>query len=78
MSDQTETIEFCELRPTSNAQEKAKLSRKYQATIWQILPPQVENGGDITLQAEDKMTPFGMAVSKGAQSVAEYFISIGN
>ncbi|XP_068726064.1 transient receptor potential cation channel subfamily A member 1-like [Montipora capricornis] len=36
----------------------------------------VENGGDITLTAEDKMTPFGVAVSKGAQSVAEYFCSI--
>lgn len=36
----------------------------------------VENGGDITLQAEDKMTPFGVSVAKGAQSVAEYFISI--
>ncbi|XP_068676235.1 transient receptor potential cation channel subfamily A member 1-like isoform X4 [Montipora foliosa] len=36
----------------------------------------LENGGDITLTAEDKMTPFGMAVSKGAQSVAEYFVSI--
>ncbi|CAH3036391.1 unnamed protein product, partial [Porites lobata] len=36
----------------------------------------VEHKGDISQRAEDKMTPFGMAVSKGAQSVAEYFVSI--
>ncbi|CAH3024857.1 unnamed protein product, partial [Porites evermanni] len=36
----------------------------------------VEHEGDISQTAEDKMTPFGMAVSKGAQSVAEYFVSI--
>lgn len=73
-----ENIYLSELRPASNTREKAKLSRKYRVTIWQIFSPQVENGGDITLQAEDKMTPFGVSVAKGAQSVAEYFISIGN
>jgi len=36
----------------------------------------VEHEGDISQTAEDKMTPFGMAVSKGAQSVAEYFAEI--
>ena len=38
---------------------------------------QVEREGDICQAAEDKMTPFGMAVSKGAQCVAEYFAEIG-
>ena len=37
----------------------------------------MEHDGDITQTAEDNMTPFGMAVSKGAQSVAEYFAGIG-
>jgi len=36
----------------------------------------VERGGDIAQAAEDKMSPFSVAVAKGAQSVAEYFAGV--
>lgn len=36
----------------------------------------VKHEGDIAQAAEDKMTPFGLAVAKGAQSVSEYFARI--
>ncbi|XP_027052782.1 transient receptor potential cation channel subfamily A member 1-like [Pocillopora damicornis] len=36
----------------------------------------VEHEGDIAQAAEDKMTPFGFAIAKGAQAVSEYFAGI--
>ncbi|RMX38686.1 hypothetical protein pdam_00005931 [Pocillopora damicornis] len=38
----------------------------------------VEHEGDIAQAAEDKMTPFGFAIAKGAQAVSEYFAGIGS
>ena len=47
-------------------------------TFYKILYFQVEQEGDIAQAAEDKMTPFGFAIAKGAQAVSEYFAGIGN
>ena len=38
----------------------------------------MEQEGDIAQAAEDKMTPFGFAIAKGAQAVSEYFVGIGH
>ena len=37
----------------------------------------MELDSDVTRQNDNRMTPLGVAVTKGAQSVVEYFFEVG-